>query len=50
MLIHSLDMGQLKFEESVQMIAALARSDKIKLIISLDHVKSGILFSDLLLD
>ena len=49
-IIHSLDMGQLKSEESVRMIAALARLDKIKLVVSLDHVKSGILFSDLLLD
>jgi hypothetical protein len=32
------------------MLAALARTDKIKLIFSLDHVKSGILFSDMLLD
>ena len=32
------------------MLAAFARTDKIKLIFSLDHVKSGILFSDMLLD
>jgi hypothetical protein len=32
------------------MLAGLAKTDKVKLIFSVDHVKSGILFSDCLLD
>lgn len=43
-------MGQLKSADSILMLAALTKTDKLKLIVSLDHVKSGILFSDLLLD
>lgn len=40
----------MKAEEAISMLASLAKTEKLKLIVSLDHVKSGILFSDLLLD
>ena len=50
LVIHSLDIGQLKSEDSVQMLAELASTGKLKLVISLDHIKSGILFSDHTLD
>ena len=43
-------MGQLKSEDYLQMIAELASFPKIKLVFSIDHVKSGMLFSDHLLD
>jgi Origin recognition complex subunit 2 len=32
------------------MLGALTKTGKLRLIVSLDHAKSGILFSDLLLD
>ena len=49
-LIHSMDMGQLKNEEWQNMISELAQCRKIGFIISMDHIKSSILWSDSMLD
>lgn len=49
-IIHSLDMGQLKNSEWLYCLSELATTQRIKFIISIDHVKSGILFKDQILD
>jgi hypothetical protein len=43
-------MGQLKQDEAILMIADLCSTGKVKIVFSLDHIKSGILFSDHILD
>lgn len=49
-LVHSMDMGQLRSEEAVNMLATLAKTERIRMVVSLDHIKAGMLFSDTVLD
>ena len=46
MVIHSMDMGMLKGAEFQEMLAELASIEAVKLIVSVDNCKSGVLFTD----
>ena len=48
--IHSLDMGTLKGQEWLDMLAELAECQLLKFVISLDNSKAGVLFTDQLVD
>ena len=50
MVIHSMDMGMLKGAEFQEMLAELASIEAVKLIVSVDNCKSGVLFTDHQLD
>ena len=50
MIIHSMDVGVLKGQEWQEMLGELSTCKKIRLIVSLDNIKSGVLFTDQLLD
>lgn len=49
-VIHSLDMGQLKQPKALETLALLAACKHIRLVVSLDNCKAGVLFTDRLLD
>lgn len=49
-LIHSFDMGALKNDEWLLYMSELASTNKIKFIISIDHVKAGSIWTDQVLD
>lgn len=50
LIVHSMDMGQLKGPEWQEMLAELAAIPAIKLIVTVDNCKSGVLFTDHQLD
>ena len=45
-VIHSMDMGMLKGPEWQEMLGELASIEAIKLIVTVDNCKSGVLFTD----
>jgi len=49
-MIHSMDMGVLKSQEWQEMLGELATCKKLSFVISVDNIKSGVLFTDQLLD
>ena len=49
-LIHSMDMGVLKGQEWQEMLGELATVKMLRFIITVDNSKSGVLFTDQLLD
>ena len=49
-LIHSMDMGVLKGQEWQEMLGELATVKMLRFIITVDNSKSGVLFTDHLLD
>ncbi|CDW82556.1 origin recognition complex subunit 2 [Stylonychia lemnae] len=49
-IIHSMDVGALKNHEWQQYISELANVRSISLIVSVDHINSGIMWSDSMLD
>ena len=49
-LIHSMDMGVLKGQEWQEMLGELATVRMLRFIITVDNSKSGVLFTDHLLD
>ena len=44
--IHSIDMGMLKAQEWLDMLAELAQLPNIRFVISIDNIKAGVLFTD----
>lgn len=50
LMIHSMDMGVLKGQEWQEMLGELATFPMLRFIISVDNIKSGVLFTDALLD
>ena len=46
LIVHSMDMGQLKGAEWQEMLAELSAIPSIKLIVTVDNCKSGVLFTD----
>ena len=46
LVIHSMDMGALKSAEWQAQLAELATCKALKLIVSLDHIKAGVMFTD----
>ena len=49
-VIHSMDAGLLKNEEFQNQLSQIATTDSIKIIIAVDHIKSGMLWSEQMLD
>lgn len=49
-VIHSLDMGQLKQAESIEILAQIAACKNIRMVITIDNCKAAVLFNDRLLD
>lgn len=49
-VIHSLDIGQLKQPKALETLAMLAACKHIRMVVSLDNCKAGVLFTDRLLD
>ena len=45
-----MDVGVLKGQEWQEMLGELATCKKIRLVVSIDNIKSGVLFTDQLLD
>ena len=46
MIIHSMDVGVLKGQEWQEMLGELASVEMLRFIISVDHIKAGVLFTD----
>jgi len=45
-VIHSVDMGQLKQIESMEILSQLAACSGIRMVLSVDSCKAGVLFTD----
>ncbi|TNV78862.1 hypothetical protein FGO68_gene498 [Halteria grandinella] len=50
LLIHSLDIGALKNDEFQQQIAEIAEIPYVSLIVSVDHIKAGMMWSEQMID
>lgn len=48
--IHSMDVGVLKGQEWQEILGEISQCKKIRLIVTMDNAKSGVLFTDQLLD
>lgn len=49
-VIHSLDMGQLKQAESLDALAQIASCKGVRMVVTIDNCKASVLFNDRLLD
>ena len=49
-VIHSMDVGVLKGQEWQEMLGELSTCELIRFVVSVDNIKSGVLFTDQLLD
>lgn len=50
MIIHSLDAGSLKNDDYQRNLSEIAEVSGISLIVSVDHIKSGMMWSEQMLD